>query len=218
MFHALCECGKGDFAIGNRLYRERNRLSNSALLHVAMGLARLDRKEMAGELLNLVKIDIDPAPAPADTARSSLTPRPHRPSAAVSSCGPCTYWRIEEIQPTSDKGAKLADWLLAARQGSRWRPDKANGPAVAALARWFRQVKPSNEKYTLTIFVNDHRLETLTVDPSTDASRRLEVPANMLVQGRPQRINFDMEGRGTVQLQRHSFRIRAVRAPGGDDR
>ncbi len=38
LFHALTECGKGDFAIGNRLYRERNRLSASALLHVALAL------------------------------------------------------------------------------------------------------------------------------------------------------------------------------------
>ena len=159
------------------------------------GTARLDRKEMAGELLNLVKVDIDAA-----LARQHGTELLDAKAAPALRSGvelrALYLLAIEEIQPTSDKGAKLADWLLAARQGSRWRPDKANGPAVAALARWFRQVKPSNEKYTLTIFVNDHRLETLTVDPSTDASRRLEVPANMLVQGRPQRINFDMEGRG----------------------
>ena len=195
LFHALCECGKGDFAIGNRLYRERNRLGNSALLHVALGLARLDRKEMAGELLNLVKVDIDSAAA--GRHDKELLEAKAAPALRSSVELRALYLlAIEEIQPTSDKGTKLADWLLAARQGSRWRPDKANGPAVAALARWFRQVKPSNEKYTLTVYVNDHRLEALTVDPSTDASRRLEVPANMLVQGRPQRINFDMEGRG----------------------
>ena len=195
LFHALCECGKGDFAIGNRLYRERNRLSNSALLHVALGLARLDRKEMAGELLNLVKVDIDPAAA--GRHGKELVDAKAAPALRSGVELRALYLlAIEEIQPTSDKGAKLADWLLAARQGSRWRPDKANGPAVAALARWFRQVKPSNEKYTLTVYVNDHRLETLAVNPSTDASRRLEVPADMLVQGRPQRINFDMEGRG----------------------
>ena len=195
LFHALCECGKGDFAIGNRLYRERNRLSNSALLHVALGLARLDRKEMAGELLNLVKVDVDPAAS--ERHGKELVDTKAAPALRSGVELRALYLlAIEEIQPTSDKGAKLADWLLAARQGSRWRPDKANGPAVAALARWFRQVKPSNEKYTLTVYVNDQRLDKLTVDPSTDASRRLEVPASMLVQGRPQRINFDMEGRG----------------------
>ena len=197
LFHALTECGKGDFAIGNRLYRERNRLSASALLHVALALGRLDRKEMASELLTLVKVDLD---------MKSKTWRGE--GAADSKAAPAVrsgvelralyLLAVEEIQPTSEKGAKLADWLMAARQGSRWAPDKANGPAVAALARWFAQVKPANEKYTLTIYVNDQLLQKATVDPSADASRRLEVPEKMLVKGRPQRINFDMEGRGSL--------------------
>jgi alpha-2-macroglobulin len=194
LFHALTECGKGDFAIGNRLYRDRNHLSVPSLLHVALALARLDRKEMAGELLNLVKIDVERAAAAQAADDASILK-----AAPVIRSGvelrAIYLLALEEIQPTSEKLAKVVDWLLAARIGSHWLPEKANGIAVAALARWYAQVKPTNEKYALTIYVNDHLFKKLAVDPSQDSSRRLEVPATMLVQGRPQRINFDLEGR-----------------------
>ncbi len=194
LFHALVECGKGDFAIGNRLYRDRNHLSVPSLLHVALGLARLDRKEMAGELLGLVKIDIDRAHAAHAGDDASLLK-----AAPVTRSGvelrAMYLLALEEIQPTNGKLAKVVDWLMAARIGSHWLPEKANGIAVAALARWYGQVKATNEKYALTIYVNDHLLQKLAIDPSQDSSRRLEVPATMLVQGRPQRINFDLEGR-----------------------
>ncbi len=169
-------------------------LSGPALLHVALALSRLDRKEMAGELLGLVKVDVDPASATRGADDASL--RTAAPAVRSGVELRALYLlALEETQPTSDKLAKLADWLLAARQGSRWMPDRANGLAVAALARWFAQVKTAKEKYNLTVYVNDHLLQKLSVNPETDGSRRLEVPAKFLVQGRAQRINFDLEGR-----------------------
>jgi alpha-2-macroglobulin len=194
LFHALAECGKGDFAIGNRLYRDRNHLSAPSLLHVALALARLDRKEMAGELLGLVKIDVERGrAAQAGDDASTLKAAPVIRSGVEMRA--LYLLALEEIQPTSEKLPKLVDWLLAARSGSHWLPEKANGIAVAALARWYSQVKATNEKYALAIYVNDHLLKKLSIDPAQDSSSRLEVPAAMLVQGRPQRINFDLEGR-----------------------
>ena len=154
ILHGLAEAGVADFAFANRLYRERNNLSPSGLLHVALVLSKLDRKQMAGELLQLVKIPID-----ADMAN----------------------------------GNKVD---LAIR-GTRWTPEKANGPAIAALADWFSRTKQTGEKYTLSVFVNDRLVEKIAVDPSIDGSRRLKVPDEFLAADKPQqRINFDIEGRG----------------------
>jgi uncharacterized protein YfaS (alpha-2-macroglobulin family)/outer membrane protein assembly factor BamD (BamD/ComL family) len=196
ILHGLAEAGVADFAFANRLYRERNNLSPSGLLHVALVLAKLDRKQMAGELLDLVKIPID-----ADMANGS------KADSAIRGCIPWMQTGVElralyllaleDVAPTDAKAAKLADWLLAARRGTRWTPEKANGPAIAALADWFSRTKQTGEKYTLSVFVNDRLVEKIAVDPSTDGSRRLKVPDEFLVADKPQqRINFDIEGRG----------------------
>ncbi|MBT6483831.1 MAG: tetratricopeptide repeat protein, partial [Planctomycetaceae bacterium] len=171
ILHGLAEAGAADFAFANRLYRERNNLSPSGLLHVALVLAKLDRKQMAGELLQLVKIPID-----ADMANGSKV------DSAMRGCIPWMQTGVElralyllaleDVAPTDAKAAKLADWLLAARRGTRWTPEKANGPAIAALADWFSRTKQTGEKYTLSVFVNDRLVEKIAVDPSTDGSRR----------------------------------------------
>jgi len=196
ILHGLAEAGVADFAFANRLYRERNNLSPSGLLHVALVLAKLDRKQMAGELLQLVKIPID-----ADMANGN------KADSAMRGCIPWMQTGVElralyllaleEVAPADAKAAKLADWLLAARRGTRWTPEKANGPAIAALADWFSRTKQTGEKYTLSVFVNDRLVEKIAVDPSTDGSRRLKVPDEFLAADKPQqRINFDIEGRG----------------------
>lgn len=107
ILHGLAEAGAADFAFANRLYRERNNLSPSGLLHVALVLARLDRKEMAGELLQLVKISID-----AGTANGN------KADPAIRGCIPWMQTGVElrslyllalqAVAPTDAKAAKLA--------------------------------------------------------------------------------------------------------------
>ncbi|MEO1999835.1 MAG: MG2 domain-containing protein, partial [Planctomycetaceae bacterium] len=194
ILHGLAEAGAADFALANRLYRERNSLSPSGLLHVALVLSRLDRKSMANDLLQIVDVPLDQK-----LAQSSIDTYADR----------CLPWMqtgvelralyllaLEEIAPADAAAAKVADWLLAARRGARWSPEKANGPAVTALARWFGGKQRVNEKYTLAIVVNDRLIETLKIDPSIDPSRRVKVPADALIANEPQQIHFNIEGRG----------------------
>jgi uncharacterized protein YfaS (alpha-2-macroglobulin family)/tetratricopeptide (TPR) repeat protein len=195
LLHGLTEAGSGDFAFANRLYRERNSLSPSGLLHVALALARLDRKQMAQEMLDLVKISTDPKTANQSSRDAALGKVIPWMQSGVE-LRALYLLALEEIKPAGPKSSQLADWLMAARQGSRWAPEKANGPVIAALSQWFGRTKPTNEKYTLSVFVNDRLVEKLEIDPTSDGSRRLEVPRQMLVKGKPQQINLDVEGRG----------------------
>ncbi|MGH7202702.1 MAG: hypothetical protein ACREJB_19000, partial [Planctomycetaceae bacterium] len=196
ILHGLAEAGAADFALANRLYRERNALSAAGLLHVALVLIELDRKEMARDLLGLVNI-----PTNVETAGAQHT------DPAVRGVSPwmqngvelrALFLRtLEETPPVTETSGKLADWLLAARRGNRWTPEKANGPAIVALAKWFGRTKQADEKYTLDVYVNGKRVEQFEVDPSRDATRRIAVPQRFLEAGKPQKINFDMQGRGT---------------------
>ncbi|MFQ5733788.1 MAG: alpha-2-macroglobulin family protein, partial [Planctomycetaceae bacterium] len=197
LLHGLAQAGAADFAFANRLYRERNVLSPSGLVHVALVLIELDRKQMADALLKLVKLPADAKIANrqlADSALSKVAPW-MRSSVELRAL---YLLALQAVTPADKRVGPLADWLLAARHGSRWRPEKANGPAIAALAEWFARAKFVSEKYTLNVIVNGGLVKKIEVDPSKDGSRRLQVPAKLLVKGKgkQQKITFDMTGRG----------------------
>lgn len=194
LLHGLAEAGAADFAHLNRLHRLRASLSASSLVHTALALIRMDRQNMAGELLDLAKTKIPLI-------------KPGEPDSALKGCVPWMQTGVEiralylmalnDVQPAGPSNQPLVDWLMSARVGSRWIPEKANGPAVIALADWFGRAKLSPEKYTLTVYANDKLVEKFTVDPSTEPSRSLVIPAKLLVAGKPQRVNIDIDGRGT---------------------
>ncbi|MBI3866371.1 MAG: hypothetical protein HY290_31210, partial [Planctomycetia bacterium] len=197
ILHGLAEAGAADFAHANRLHRNRNAMSASGLVHLALVFVKLDRKDFAKDLLAIARGKISSKPRAAGVAGADE---------ALKGCIPWMQSGVElralyllalnAIDPAGATNGELADWLMAARVGSRWSPEKANGAAIASLADWFGRAKLTNEKYTLTIFANDRQVEKLTIDPSSEPSRVVKVPAKMLAAGKPQRINIDIEGRG----------------------
>lgn len=197
LLHGLAEAGAADFAQANRLHRSRNSLSASGLVHLALTFLKLDRNDFAKDLLALAKGKIPVK----KTTGEKLAADP-----ALAGCIPWMQSGVElralflmalnETEPAGPLNGELADWLMAARVGYRWVPEKANGPALVALADWFGRAKLTSEKYTLTIFVNDKQVEKLTIDPAAEPSRVVTVPSRLLVAGKPQRINLDIEGRG----------------------
>src|SRR5207237_3852145 len=58
ILHGLAEAGAADFAHANRLHRNRNALSASGLVHLALVFAKLDRKDFAKDLLAIAKSKI----------------------------------------------------------------------------------------------------------------------------------------------------------------
>ena len=189
LLHATAVSGGADFALLNRVYRERNSLCGSGVLYLSLAFAAADRRETASELLRLF-----------ETQHLASLERPNEPRLPwmndPSERRALYLLALEELSPSSPQTKETAEQLLAARAGSRWSVEKANGPAVMALSRWFARTQHVSEKYELKVFVNDAELETLTVDPAKDGTRRLTVPAEMLKPNERQRINFDLTGRG----------------------
>jgi uncharacterized protein YfaS (alpha-2-macroglobulin family)/outer membrane protein assembly factor BamD (BamD/ComL family) len=198
ILQGLAAAGAADFAHANRLHRNRNALSASGLVHLALVFSKLDRQDFAKDLLALAKAKISTKPR----ARGAV-----EADEALKGCIPWMQSGVElrglyllalnAVEPGGAINGELADWLMAARVGSRWSPEKANGAVIVALADWFGRAKLTNEKYTLTIFANDRQVDKFTIDPAIEPSRVVQVPARMLVAGKPQRINIDIEGRGT---------------------
>jgi uncharacterized protein YfaS (alpha-2-macroglobulin family) len=188
LLHAMAVSDCGDFAFANRLYRERNRLNNSGLVHLALALAALNHAEMANDLVDLVKF-----PAAAEDNPQPRTVPWMRNAVEIRAM---YLLALEEINPRHPAAEQTADWLLAARVGSRWPVEKSNGPAIAALAKWYAAAQHVSEKYTLAISVNDQQVETFTLDPAVDGARRVVVPGDILHADKPQRIEFKLDGRG----------------------
>jgi alpha-2-macroglobulin len=198
LLHAMSVCGCGDFSFANRLYRERNRLSPSGLVHLALTLAALNHQEMAVELIELnLRVPIDPQSSIAAEDRRRTVPS-MRNAVELQAM---YLLALQTVKPDHVDVGKLAKTLLAARIGSRWPVEKSNGPAIAALARWHARSRHISQKYTLTVSVNDREIETLTIDPSQDGSRRLTIPRDVLNapdrNGKPHRVEFKLDGRAT---------------------
>ena len=196
LLHVLSTVSKADFALANRLYRERTRLSAGGLAHLALALVEMDRKPTALELLDLLaNCNLDDPASPETTARRTL---PWSQSSAELHA----LWALalQQVAPQSPKAKELVEWLLAHRVGHRWSPDKATGPATLALCQWFGTSRFEAERYTLTVFVNDVRAKVLEVDPAA-GTQTIDVPAAMLKGEGKQRVSFQLAGRGRYTYQ-----------------
>jgi TolA-binding protein len=192
LLHAMSVSSSGDFALANRLYRERNRLGQSGLIHLVLTMDALQHPEMASDLLELVKPPTDRDNGNSRSSRPSFTwlQDPVELQAMY-------LLALQAVRPESPTIEVVAKSLLASRIGSRWPIEKANGPAIAALSTWLGRGQSRSEKYRLKISVNDQALTEWTVDPAVDGSRLIDVPADWLVSDKPQRIEFELEGRAT---------------------
>jgi hypothetical protein len=195
LLHALSTAGQGDFALANRLYRERPSLSPAALAHLALALVEMDRKPTAQEILGVL-------------AQRNLD----EPASRRASAQGCLPWSnsstelralyalaLQEVSPQAPAAKELVDWLLAHRTGHRWAPDKATGPAALALSRWFAESRFEGERYKLTVFVNDVQAAELDIDPAA-GTQVVDVPTKLLADGK-QRVNFQIAGRGRYTYQ-----------------
>jgi len=205
LLHALTVAGKGEFSPANQLHRQRLQLSPVALAYLALTLVEMDRKPMAGEVLDvLARRGVD-SPSPSVTAAPSPAPDEVAPGGDLPDChAPIevrALWAIaaQAVSPKAPKTKQLIDGLLAARSGNRWTPDRATGPAAVALAAWFGENRFQGEHYKLAVSVNGTAVRTLEVDPSAD-TQVIDVPA-ALVSGPRQKIAFQLSGRGRYTYQ-----------------
>jgi TolA-binding protein len=195
LLHALSVAGRGDFALANRLYRERPSLSAAALVHLALALAEMERRETAGELLELLtKKDLDYVLSRRESTQGVLpwsrSPADLRALQALA---------LVKVKSQAPETKESVDWLLAHRTGHRWAPDKATGPAALALCQWFTGSRFEDEKYKLSVFVNDIQIKVLNMD-SASGTQEINVPAKHLQEGK-QRVNFQITGRGRYTYQ-----------------
>jgi alpha-2-macroglobulin len=191
---AIAAAGRGDFTLANRLYRNRPALSTGALVYLALALAEMDRPPMAHDLFELLaKRKLDGTPEELG-ARALLAWND-----ASAELRALYLIALQKTEPENAKVKEQVDWLLAHRTGHRWSPDKATGPAVLALSRWFAKTRFDAEHYQLTLVVNGFEVTKLDVT-SEAKTQTVAIPAGLLKKDK-QRIQFQLAGRGQFTYQ-----------------
>lgn len=195
LLHALSVAGRGDFALANQLFRNRPSLSNSALSYVALALIEMDRKPMAKQLLDLLGERNLDQEAKRRTAEIGTLPWSH----AAVEVRALYALGLLEVAPEAAKTKELIDWLMAHRQGYRWVPDKATGPAAMAVSQWYSKTQFKNDHYKLAIVVNNFEVQELDIDETT-GTLVVPIKSEFIIPGK-QRISFRISGRGQYTYQ-----------------
>jgi len=185
LLHALSTAGQPDFSLGNRLHRERAQLSTPALLYLALALVEMDRLSMAGELLSLCEQRMG--------ATAGETDPEARTTSAVQSAS-AEWWALRALvlirtAPEATTVNGVIDQVLAHRRGLRWAPDRATGPAVLALCRWFDRYRPAGQNRTIKVSINDQPAQIVEL-PEGPGPHVVEMRADQLVEG-SQRVLFE---------------------------
>jgi uncharacterized protein YfaS (alpha-2-macroglobulin family)/TolA-binding protein len=197
VLHALSTRRAAGFEAANSLNRLRSELSDSALASLALTFANLDRASLAGELIDILGPRAKTEPTQPghpsqvywnNSGRGSFT----RGATEITALVTLAYGRV---RPQAAELERAVSWLVAHRGCSGWLPHKAKGPALAALASYYGRARAADDRYRLTLIVNETKLEELSITGTTEG-RAIAVPLKTLKIGQPNRIRFDMEGRG----------------------
>lgn len=195
VLHALSVNNRADFAHANRLYRERNGLSNAALAYAALAFINLERREMAAELTELLV-------ARAAVASDAGIARAHWEHGVQSHAWlqddlettALILLALARVDPASPTAEAAAQYLLRQRGCFGFRPAKARGPAVHALATYYSEGIEAAADFRITLSVNGHELARIGSDRNA-STQRFAVPAEMLEDGE-NTVAFTMAGRG----------------------
>jgi alpha-2-macroglobulin len=197
LLHALSTRHAAGFEAANSINRLRDGLSDPALAYLALTFANLDRVSLADELIGIL----------AARAKTEAT-APGRPARVYWS----RFGRSQEIRSVSETTALVTlayarvrplaaeldgavAWLSAHRADTGWQPHKAKGPAVAALASYFGRAQRAEDRYKLTVTVNQSQVALINVAGPAEG-QVIAVPRKVLKVGQPNRVRFEMEGRG----------------------
>ncbi len=193
LLHGLAWIDTADFGHANRLYRNRQSLSTAALAHLALTFVQLDRKSIAQELL----ITLDARRKEVQLNGRRCFKLPSRD---------CSEWMRSELEitalallaqlqvdPRATHVKPLVDYLAGRARADGWRPHKAKGPVLAALATYYGRAEHERADYRLAVTINGQTHREITSDQA--GSIRIDLAGDALQPGK-QRIDFQFDGRG----------------------
>lgn len=156
----------GDFGYANRLYRLRNSLSPAALAYTILTLCEMDKRPLAVEMVGLLEAKASSLTLP---SRQGVQNRWHVAGNIAWNRAPLemtalAVLAIERGQPRSPFIQRGVDYLVSKRP---WYPAKARGVVLAALAYYYKTVKPDRVDAIVTVSVNGKQVKTIPMEGET---------------------------------------------------
>ena len=193
ILHALSTLGEADFAYANRLYRQRNQMTDAALAYTALIFVNLERLEIAGEILNVLEErNLLSAPSSLKSGEK-IVPSSTR-SGRVETIA-LALLALEAVRPNSPWIKQAVEYLIGHRRYYGYSPYTAKGPVVAALATYYQKTQYTADDYKLSVLVNGEELKTIVVRQDS-ANHLIDVPIAHIIDGQNS-VEMRIDGRGT---------------------
>ncbi|MCU0779705.1 MAG: hypothetical protein MUF04_01230 [Akkermansiaceae bacterium] len=207
--HALATAKRADFGACNRLYRERNALSNHALAYLTRAFYQLERREIAAELAGVLEARMKDSPQLLESGfKVAQQNDPAETTALV-------LLALAESRPESPRAATAVKALMNAQGCCGFPTSRARGVAVAALAAWFGGGKEQATDLAITVRVNGEDIGA--VKAAGEAGQALfEVPPGTANADKTV-VEFRMKGRGRYTYAATLFGFSKDTAATGDE-
>jgi len=183
---ALSHLDAADFAVANRLHRERSQLSPAALSYSILALAKMDRMGMAAEMAQVLESNM-PATAGVSVAKNAVWNRDPLDAMALASLA------LQTVSAASTAAERSVDWLLAHRP---WNSARGRGLATAAVGAWALQHGSVQGDSTVSLTINGNTMQIeLQAGQFVGLSDALEG-----LQG-PLKVSMTLQGKGQPYYQ-----------------
>jgi hypothetical protein len=152
VIHALSLTGRADFSAANRLYRERQSLSETALAYMAAAFVRMSRPGFAEDLLKILDTKlVEKCRWKSNSQHSILSDDIGTTAIAL--------WSYARLRRDSATTAAVANHLLA--QTTRLPSNRSLGTVVAALAEYYNHGERPGDDFTIELLINDQLAGTI---------------------------------------------------------
>lgn len=189
IIHALSLTGRADFSAANRLYRDRQSLSETALAYMAAAFIRMERPTFSEDLLRILDNKIADQTHWKSNSRHAVL----RDDTTTTALALWSYAKLRRDSPTT---ANVANHLLG--QTARLRSESSLGATVAALAEYFGQGERPGDDYVINLVVNDEPfMKVNSVDLGN--TQTFAVPADQ-IDAETNVIRVKIDGRGEVRF------------------
>ncbi len=188
VIHALSLTGRADFSAANRLYRERQALSETSLAYMAAAFIRMGRSGFAEDLLKILDAKLVDGRRWKSNSRHSILSDDVRVTALA-------LWSYAKLRRDSATTAAVANDLLG--QSARLQSNSSLGVVITALAEYYNQGDRPGEDFTIQLLINDQLVGSIrSADLKTTHTLALRPER---IDAGENRIRIKVDGRGEVR-------------------
>ncbi len=195
LLHGLSWIDEADFGHANRLFRNRASLNSAGLAQLALTFLQIERKQMALEVLEDLRRRTRDEQVNNRTCRLITTDDNSAWMQSPLEVTALTLLAQLQADPAADGVAEMVAYLETSARAEGWRPHKARGAVLAALATYYADGERERADYKLTVTVNGKQLREIVSE--RDGTQFIDVPSDAIVANQAQRIEFDFDGRGS---------------------